>query len=136
MIPFQGRQKLRKILYSKVTLLVLTALVFFVGRGAWNTHQKAQIARSERSIAERSLNELESRTSELQASLIRLKSERGIEEEVRQKYTVARPGEEVVIVVDDSVKKGENSKTVSEKGFWRSLVDFFTESYYSRAGIG
>ena len=125
MIPFQGRQKLRKILYSKVTLFVIAVLVFFVGRGAWNTHEKAQIARSERNIAERSLSELESRASELQASLIRLKSDRGIEEEVRQKYTVARLGEEVVIVVDDSVKKGENGEAVAEKSPWQSFVSFF-----------
>lgn len=126
MIPFQGRQKLRRILYSKVTLFTLAVLVFFVGRGAWNTHEKAQIARSERNIAERALLDLEARSSELQASLIRLKSERGIEEEVRQKYTVARPGEEVVIVVDDSAKKGENSETVAEKGLWQSFVSIFS----------
>lgn len=126
MIPFQNRQKLRKILYSKVTLFVLAILVFFVGRGAWNTHEKAQIARSERNIAERSLSELESRSSELQASLVRLKSDRGIEEEVRQKYTVARPWEEVVIIVDDNAKKGENGETVAEKGLWQSVVSFFT----------
>lgn len=126
MIPFQGRQKLRRILYSKVTLFILAVLVFFVGRGAWNTHEKAQIARSERNIAERALLDLEARSSELRASLIRLKSERGIEEEVRQKYTVARPGEEVVIVVDDSVKKGENGETVAGKGLWSSFVSFFS----------
>lgn len=126
MIPFQGRQKLRKILYSKVTLFILAVFVFFVGRGAWNTHEKAQIARSERDIAERALAELESRTSELQASLIRLKSDRGIEEEVRQKYTVARIGEEVVVVVDDSMKKSENGEAVAKKSFWKSLELLFT----------
>lgn len=110
-----------------MTLFALVVFVFLVGRGAWNTHQKAQIARSERNIAERSLAELELRASELQASLTRLKSDRGIEEEVRQKYTVARQGEEVVIVVDGSVKKGENGITVAEKGFWKSIVSFFTE---------
>ncbi len=125
MIPFQGRQKLRKILYSRITLLVLAVLVFFVGRGAWNTHQKAQIARSERDIAERAFTEMESRSSELQASLIRLKSDRGIEEEVRQKYTVARPGEEVVIIVDDSVKKGENSEAMDNKNPWQYFVSLF-----------
>ncbi|MFZ2303903.1 MAG: hypothetical protein WAV98_03905 [Minisyncoccia bacterium] len=125
MIPFQGRQKLRKILYSKVTLLVLAVFVFFVGRGAWNTHEKAQIARSERNIAERSLTDLESRAFELQASLAHLKTARGIEEEVRQKYTVARPGEEVVIIVDDSAIKGENGVTAAEKNFWQGFILFF-----------
>lgn len=127
MIPFQGRQKLRKILYSKITLIILAVMVFFVGRGAWNTHMKAQIARSEQNISERMLAEMESRNYELQASLIRLKSARGIEEEVRQKYAVARIGEEVVIVVDDSVKKGENDETTVEKGFWQRFVSIFTK---------
>ena len=104
---------------------MLAVLVFFVGRGAWNTHQKAQIARSERDIAERAFTEMESRSSELQASLIRLKSDRGIEEEVRQKYTVARPGEEVVIIVDDSVKKGENSEAMDNKNPWQYFVSLF-----------
>lgn len=96
-----------------------------MGKGAWGIHQKAQIALSEREIAARSLSDLEARTAELKESLTRLKSERGIEEEVRQKYTVARPGEEVVIVVDDSGKKGENSGAMEQKSFWQKLASIF-----------
>ena len=124
MIPFQERKKLRKILYSKVTLVILTLVLLVVARGAWGIHQKAQIAISERNIARHSLEELESRTKELEVSLELLNSEQGIEAEVRQKYTVARPGEEVVVVVDDKAKKGENSEVV-EKSFWQRVVSFF-----------
>jgi len=127
MIPFQERKKLRKILYSKVTLVILFIILLAVGRGAWSIHQKAKIAVSERDIAERSLLQLESRTAELQKSLTRLKSEQGIEEEVRQKYTVALPGEEVVVVVDDVAKKGKNSEAVETKSFWQRFVSFFME---------
>lgn len=126
-IPFQERKKIRKILYSKVTLLVLFVILVAMGRGAWSIHQKTQIALSEREIAERSLSDLETRTAELKESLVRLKSEWGIEEEVRQKYTVARPGEEVVVVVDDSVKKGENSEAGNGKSLWQRFVSFFIE---------
>ena len=125
MIPFQERKKIRKILYSKVTLVVLFVVLVAVGRGAWAIHQKAEIARSEREIAMRALTELETRTVELQASLELLKSERGIEEAVRQKYTVARPGEEVVVVVDDSSKKGKNSEVMEQKSYWQNFISFF-----------
>jgi len=125
MIPFQERKKLRKILYSRVTLVVLAVVLFGVARGAWNIHQKAEIARSERDIASHTLSDLESRTAELKTSLVRLKSERGMEEEVRQKYTVAKPGEEVVIVVDDSAKKGKNGGATDTKSIWNRLASFF-----------
>lgn len=127
MIPFQERKKLRKILYSKTSLFVLAVVLLAVGRGAWGVHLKASIAISERDIALRSLSELESRNSELKVSLARLKSGQGIEEEVRQKYTVARAGEEIVVVVDDSAKKGKNSEVASNGSFWQRVVSFFME---------
>lgn len=124
MIPFQERKKMRNILYSKITLAVLFVVLFFVVRGAWGIHQKAQIAISERDIARHSLEDLDARTVELGISLDRLKSEKGIEAEIRQKFTVVRSGEEVVVVVDDSAKKGENGG-VAEKSFWQRVIGFF-----------
>ncbi|OIP65380.1 hypothetical protein AUK15_01810 [Candidatus Nomurabacteria bacterium CG2_30_43_9] len=100
-------------------------MLFFVGKGAWGIHQKAQIAISERNIAQRSLLELEARTVELQASLIRLKSDIGVEEEIRQKYSVVRPGEEVVVIVDDRAKKSENSKVGIGNWILQSIISFF-----------
>lgn len=123
MIPFQERKKIRKILYSKLSLLALLALFLVVANGAWNIYQKATIARAERDRAERSLADLAARTTELQASLARLESERGIEEDVRQKFTVARPGEDVVVIVDDGTKKSENSEA-GQQGFWARIAAF------------
>ena len=128
MIPFQERKKFRKILYSKITLAVLFFVLFWVVRGAWAIYQKAEIARSERDIAARALAELEGRTTELKTSLARLKSTQGIEEEVRQKYTVARPGEEVVVVIDENAKKSNNSEVVAEKSLWQRFVSIFSQN--------
>lgn len=125
MIPFQERKKLRKILYSKTSLIALAALLLLVANGAWNIYQKAAIARSERSRAERSFLDLQARTTELEASLARLQSARGVEEDVRQKFTVAKPGEDVVVVVDDASKKSENSET-GTKSIWARIASFFS----------
>lgn len=125
MIPFQERKKLRKIIYSKVTLLVLFIILVAIGRGAWGVHQKALIAQTEREIALRSLAEIQSRTAELETSLVQLKSKQGIESAVRQKYSVGKPGEEVVVVVDDNPKKGKNGEAGNGKSLWQRFVSVF-----------
>ena len=124
MIPFQERKKIRKVLYSKFTLAVLSGLLFVVIGGAWQIYQKAMVARAERDITARGFADLQSRTKELETSIARLKSNKGIEEEIRQKYTVARDGEEIVIVVDENVKKSENRKVVTDESFWQRLASF------------
>lgn len=114
-------------MYSKVSLLILFVILLIVGKGAWNVHKKAEIARAERNIALRYITQLETRNVEMLASLEHFKNDSGIEEEVRQKYTVARHGEEIVVVVDDDVKKGKNSEVVEKKSLWKRTMDFFTE---------
>ncbi len=124
MLPFQERRKFRKILYSKATLFVLLVVLIFVARGSWKIHQKSTIARAERDQTERTLAEVEGRTTELQASIAVRMTDRGIEDEIRQKFTVARPWEEVVVVVDESAKKGKNGE-VTDNGFWARILGFF-----------
>lgn len=125
MIPFQDRKRIRKILYSKSALLVLTFLLLIAGNGVWNIYQKYKTATIERDIAHRALTDIETRTELLKASLAHLGTERGIEDEVRQKYTVAKKGEEVVVVVDDSAKKSENSDAMDDSDLWQKIVSFF-----------
>ncbi len=124
MLPFQGRKKFRKILYSKATILILLVVLVFVARGAWKIHEKAAIARVERDQVALALEEIDGRTTELQASLALRRTDQGIEDEIRRKFTVARPWEEVVVVVDESAKKGKNDE-VAGMGFWGRFLGFF-----------
>ena len=126
MLPFQERKKFRKILYSKASILVLLIASVLVSRGAWQVHEKAVIARTERDESARILVDLQERNKALEASLVRLKSSQGIEDEARQKYAVARPGEEVVVVVDESSKKGKNGDEAPQKSFWERFISLFT----------
>ena len=125
MQSFQERKKLRKILYAKTTLFVLFVVLVLVARGAWGVHQKALIAVSERNQALAAQNELQERAQELEASLAHLKSSQGIEEELRQKFTVAQPGESVVVIVDENDKTGKNTEVSEGGSFWNSVLDFF-----------
>lgn len=124
MLPFQERKKIRKFLYSKVTLFILFVLVSFLAQKGWVIHKKAEIARAERIEAKKDLEDLQNRIQTLEASLAQLRSDKGIEQELRQKFTVARPGEEVVVVVDAGDKKSKNSEGEKE-GFFQGIVSFF-----------
>lgn len=124
MLPFQERKKFRKILYSKTALLVLFVIVIFMTRGAWKIHNKAVIAQEERDETARSLADLQGRTKDLEASIVKLKSGQGVEEEVRQKFTVAKQGEEVVVVVDENAKKSKNGELI-DQGAWARVLRFF-----------
>ena len=124
MIPFQERKKIRKILYSKASISVLFLIVILSADGAWNIYQKAEIARAERDAAFKALTDIQARKVELESSLARLRSEQGVEADVRGKFTVAKPGEDVVVVVDDNMKKSENSEASSPSGFWARIGAF------------
>ncbi len=125
MIPFQERKKIRAIIYSKVFLIILVLILFGVGQGAWRVHKKADIARTERDFVAQSFADITVRTDELQSRLARIKSPTGIEEEIRQKFTVARQGEEVVIIVDENKEK-DNNREVPTINFWQRMVLFFS----------
>lgn len=125
MIPFQERKKFRQILYSKASIFLLFVVFLVVLHGVWKIHEKASIARAESEEAIRILTETQAHSDELKKSLDKLKTDHGFEEEVRQKFAVARPGEEVVVVVDESDKKSENGEGPSTGSFWEWITGFF-----------
>lgn len=125
MIPFQERKKFRQILYSKASIFLLFVVFLVVLHGVWKIHEKASIARAESQEATRILTETQAHSDELKKSLDELKTDHGFEEEVRQKFAVARPGEEVVVVVDESDKKSKNGEGSSTGSFWEWVTSFF-----------
>jgi len=125
MLPFQERKKVRKVLYSKTMIVVLFIIAVLIARGTWEVYSKAQIARAKRDESSKELKDIQDRNATLEASLAHLKSSSGLEDEIRQKFNVARPDEEVVMVIDENGKKSENDGEMPNQSFWQGLVSFF-----------
>jgi hypothetical protein len=53
-----------------------------------------------------------------------LETDIGIEDEIRSKYRVARPGESVALIVDDTDEKSEATTTATSTGFWNKVLQF------------
>ncbi|HEY4517974.1 MAG TPA: septum formation initiator family protein [Candidatus Paceibacterota bacterium] len=122
MFDFHERRKLRRYLYSPGVLLVLLVLVVFLARGVWHVYDKERETGLITAQKQAILDELKSREASLTAELDRLKTVRGIEQELREKYEVAKEGEKVIVLVEPPKVA---AAVAEEGGFWHWLKNLF-----------
>ena len=111
-----------KRLFARITLIVgiLIALVLVVllSIATWRLYKKEREARQGHMNEAQSLSELQNRKTTLQTELKQLDTERGIEEEIRTRYPLLKPGEKEIMLV---AAKSSASSTESKKSFWVTL---------------
>lgn len=105
-------------------LLITFVFVLFLIRGTWTAFGRMQEAAVLKHNAELERDELLHRKAELDQNLDRLKTPRGIEDEVRARFQLVKPGEEEFVLV-----KGQSGTTsvpaAQPKGFWDTLRAFW-----------
>ena len=123
MLDFRERSKMRRIVYAKPTILVLALITIFTARGAFGMYQKSKEAIAKRDKATAELQVLQTREAELNEDIARLGSERGQEEEIRDRFMVAKEGENVIIVADPEGTKTTHTVTINEDESDRPFFD-------------
>jgi len=101
MFDFVQKRKIRQVLYNKITLIILAILVLFFLHSTWVVWQKERESQTLKDIALLHESELQERNTELQSDVQRLQTSSGLEAEIRSKFDVAKPGEDMVVVVPD-----------------------------------
>lgn len=107
-----------------VVLLLLGIAVFLAG-STWEVRQKERAAWQEREYAREAYEEAVARRDTLLEYLSGLSTDRGVEEEFRKRFPVARDGEEIIILVDPSEATLD---TVPEPSvsFWQRIKGWFS----------
>lgn len=107
-----------------VVIGALVAFAVFMVGAVWEVRGKQRLAVAEREYAREALASIEERERALSEAVGRFDTERGLEEEFRKRFPVAKEGEEVIVLVDAPAPSGE---TVPEppKGFWQTVVGWF-----------
>lgn len=75
-------------------------------------------------MVKQEVEDLKNRKSELEATVRRLQTEAGIEEEIRNKFPVQKQGENTVMIVEEQAK-ADNLTANSPSGFFQNLPRFF-----------
>jgi len=121
------KRKIKQIVYSWWTVSILLVLAFLFATNAWDGYKKySESHRNVAGLAER-LESIKNREDELQAKISYLNSERGLEEEIRDKFNVAKEGEEVIVIVGPEIGKIDDTKKEESlvKGLWSRFLDTF-----------
>ena len=98
---------------------ILLLVIFWLMSLIWGLSGKAQIAVSQANEAERQYQSLESRRESLATSLAALATERGRDAAIRTAFGVARPGEEVIVVVPPA------TTTEVAPSWWQKILNWF-----------
>ncbi|OGG94173.1 hypothetical protein A2609_00110 [Candidatus Kaiserbacteria bacterium RIFOXYD1_FULL_47_14] len=109
-------KQIRQGIFISITLLVSFWLLSLI----WGLVGKAQVAVREAHNAERQYQTLEKRKQMLEANLVVLATDRGRDAVIRTTFGVARPGEEVIVVVSPAT-----TAPTSTPSWWQKIVSWF-----------
>lgn len=121
---FRTKRTLRDFLASPFGLLLLLTLVVFLARVAWGSFGEYREAAAARAQAEARVEELAQREARLGAAVATQGSARAEEAEIREKLRMARPGEEVILIVPDRAEQSEKLENISHTPWWRRVLDW------------
>jgi len=123
MREFQERRVLRKVIFSKFTFIFLTAVLIFLIYSAAKIYLRSRDAREANRLVEQEIESLKAKKTELEASVNRLQTETGAEEEIRNKFPVQKPGEQTVVIVNQENKNNPSANS-SPSGFFPKIWQF------------
>ncbi len=116
MFDFHEKRKIRNVLYSKAVIFLLFSFTILMSFSVYNRYTVAGDMRKKLEDKRFELEEMKLRAQTLDAKVQYLENERGVEEELRNRFDVVKEGEQVVILLDrKDTKKYENSIEIKSK---------------------
>ena len=123
MRELEQRRRPIHILSLRLLTVVLLLIALLLVRGVWHIYQKERETYMGRAQAERELAEMGEREVMLRGEIARLRSPYGIEAALREQFDMAREGEGVIVIVEDTPdslkEKHVDLRTMST---WKRLI--------------
>lgn len=98
---FQEKKRLKNILESRLVLIFLFIVLVFFAWGVIRLIAKLRETSKNRENAFLKVAELKKTKEHLSAEIGNLKTDKGLEENIREKFGLAKEGEGLIVVVDD-----------------------------------
>lgn len=115
MATFQQRRDPMRLMWRRLIAVGLLILLAIALRGVWGVYKKSQESHELKIEAQAQLGDLRKRENELRTDISNLKSDRGVEAELRERYDVAAEGEGVVVIVDPPAPPPEPKPTTFQR---------------------
>ena len=131
MIEYQKKRKVRKILYSWPSLLLLAVVAGILVKAAWNVYDKEAASAAYLGEAQGELLKVSDNQQSLSQAVSSLQTEQGMEAEIRRKFAVVKNGEGLAVIVDDEgasssmASASPAASSATSGSLWQRFVDFF-----------
>lgn len=109
--------RVRKVLFTRIFMVILVILVVLLGRGVFNVYQMERESRERKGTAEKNLADLKSREALLEKNIAALNTPEGVEAALRSQFDVAKEGEGLIVVVEESLP----SEAPAPRSLWERL---------------
>lgn len=112
-----------KVIYSPFTLFLIFLVFLVLLRALWGVYKKEVISAQYLQKEQEQLTAILSRQRELAQSVDYLKTDKGVESEIRSKFRVVREGESVAVIVDNDATTTSQiqATTTQQQGWWSKM---------------
>lgn len=124
MRKFQEKRNWRDVMQSKPMLVLLGIVLLALFWSVCGIFIRMQETAKNRKIEEDKITDLQNRKDKLSKDIANLKTEKGVEENIREKFGLVKEGEGMVVVVDDKTDLSTESKE-NTSGFFTFLKNVF-----------
>ena len=123
MRELEQKRRYKKYLYTPVTMVVLIVLIGFLARGVISAREKQELSRERLERAKTEAQELYAKYASTTREVEFLKTDEGVDAELRLKYRLVREGEGVAVIVDDAQKSA--TRGVAKLSPWQKFWGWF-----------
>jgi len=110
----------KNILQSKPVLAVFSVITLIFAFEVLSFMGKMEVTIENRKIVENKVAQLEQQKERLSSDIAKLKTQNGVEDSIREKFGLAKEGENIIIIMDD--KNASKTEEVPHEGFLSSLI--------------
>ena len=111
MVQFHNKRDPMRLMWRRLIAVILLVLIAVALRGVWGVYKKSQESHELKIEAQAKLYDLKKREFELRSDISNLRSARGVEAELRERYDLAAEGEGGVVIVDPPAPPPEPNPT-------------------------
>ncbi len=122
MRKFQHQGWLRRLAVSRPIQALFLLLIILIGVRVFGLYQNKQSVRAEEISRENELTKLTARRDELVAEVASLSTDRGMEEAIRERFGVVKPGEKVINLAGDVPMPPPAPPSVP---WWQKIINWF-----------
>ncbi|MDE2031067.1 MAG: septum formation initiator family protein [Patescibacteria group bacterium] len=124
MAQFKKKDK-SKFWHSPIMLLLIFCVLVLFIYNVQGLFEK-EIETNKNKVAElNKINDLRKREDSLQSDINKLNTTQGVEESIRDKFQVVKPGENMVVIVNDGENNNVSTPTNTSHSFWDYVKKFF-----------